>query len=289
MTMNIFMRAATAAVTALGLSMGAAAAADGEANPDTLRVALLPDENAATIIKRNQPLKDYLEAKLGKKVELVVTTDYSSMIEAMRFGRLELGYFGPLSYTMAKSKSDISAFAARLKGGSTTYKSVLIGNKEQGITSFDKIKGMHVAFGDTASTSSHLIPKKVLLDAGLKWDTDYRENFVGAHDAVAVAVQNGNAQAGGLSKPIFETLVSRGIISLDKVAVIEESPPFPQYPWAMRNNLDPELQSRIKQAFYDLDDKDVLKAFKVDGFAAIDDTDYNVVRDLASKLGLFKY
>ena len=32
------------------------------------------------------------------------------MIEAMRFGRLGVGYFGPLSYTLAKSKADIEPF-----------------------------------------------------------------------------------------------------------------------------------------------------------------------------------
>ena len=46
-----------------------------DADPDVLRVALLPDENAATIIKDNQPLKAYLERTLDKKIELVVTTD----------------------------------------------------------------------------------------------------------------------------------------------------------------------------------------------------------------------
>ena len=42
----------------------------------------MPDENASTILKNNEPLKAYLEQKLHKKIELVVTTDYSSMIEA---------------------------------------------------------------------------------------------------------------------------------------------------------------------------------------------------------------
>lgn len=49
----------------------------------------------------------YLEERLNKKIELLVTTDYSSMIEAMRFGRLELAYFGALSYVMAKQKAEI--------------------------------------------------------------------------------------------------------------------------------------------------------------------------------------
>src|SRR5205823_13290242 len=66
---------------ALGLGREALAA---DANPTVLKVALLPDENASELIKRNQPLKDYLESRLGKPIELIVTTEYSSMIEAMR-------------------------------------------------------------------------------------------------------------------------------------------------------------------------------------------------------------
>ena len=71
-------------------------------------------------------------------------------------------------------------------------------------------------FGDQASTSSHLIPKSMLAENGLKAGENYQEHFVGAHDAVAIAVQNGHAQAGGLSKPIFESLVQRGIIDAFK-------------------------------------------------------------------------
>ena len=275
--------AALIVAASLNLSVQAA-----DSDPDTLRVALLPDEDAATIIKQNQGLKDYLEAKLGKKVELVVTTDYSSMIEAMRFGRLELGYFGPLSYTLAKSKADIEPFAARMKKGSTTYHAVLIGNKAAGVLTPADVKGKEVAYGDIASTSSHLIPKKILLDNGLETKKDYKENFLGAHDAVAVAVQNGHAQAGGLSKPIFESLVERGIISLDKVKVLEVSPPYPQYPWAMRSDLKPELKDKIRNAFTSLKDKKVLKPFKAQGFGAMTDQHYDVIRDLSKKLKLTK-
>ncbi len=278
------LKAAFVAVSAVLFS--AAPAAAGESDPDTLRVALLPDENAATIIKQNEPLKAYLEETLGKKVELVVTTDYSSMIEAMRFGRLELAYFGPLSYTLAKRKSDIEAFAARMKDGETTYQAVLIGNIDNGIDEIEDIKGKDVAYGDTASTSSHLIPKSMLRDQGLTEGTDYKEHFTGAHDAVALAVQRGNAAAGGLSKPIFESLVEREIISPKKVVVLAESKPFPQYPWTMRSDLDPALKEKVRKAFYELNDPAILKPFKAEGFAPVADPDYDVVRDLQSKLGL---
>ena len=259
-------------------SIGAIAAPDP--NPDTLKVALLPDENAGTVIKNNQPLKDYLEETLGKKIELIVTTDYSSMIEAMRHGRIDLAYFGPLSYVLARQRSEIEPFVALKSKGSTTYQSVVIANAASGIKKIEDIKGKHMAFGDKASTSSHLIPKSVLAEEGLDAGRDYEEHFVGSHDAVAMAVQNGHAQAGGLSRPIFESLVERKIIDPAKVIVVEYSKPFPQYPWTMRSNLKPELKDKIRSAFLNLKDPAVLKPFKADGFETISDKDYDVVRNL---------
>jgi len=271
---------------AAGLAIAMNASAAPQPDPAILKVALLPDENASTVIKNNEPLKQYLEAKLGKKIELVVTTDYSSMIEAMRHGRLDLGYFGPLSYVLAKQKSDIEAFAAMDKKGSTTYNAVLIGNVEAGVDSYEKIVGTDVAFGDVASTSSHLIPKAMLAEHGLSQKGGYKEHFVGSHDAVAFAVQNGNAKAGGLSKPIFESLIARGVIDSKKVKVIDVSKPYPEYPWTMRSSLAPELKAKIKAAFYELKDPAVLKPFKADGFDPIDDAAYNPVRDLGRILNL---
>jgi phosphonate transport system substrate-binding protein len=270
----------------LTMTLAMVALAGKEADPKTLKVALLPDENASTVIKNNKPLKDYLESVLGKEVKLIVTTDYSSMIEAMRHGRIDLAYFGPLSYVMAKSKSDIEAFAAIVKKGSATYQGVVIGNAAAGIRTLADIKGKDMAYGDPASTSSHLIPKSILAAQGLKHGEDYNEHFLGAHDAVALTVQNGKAQAGGLSRPIFEALVEKGVIKADKVNVITYSKPFPQYPWTMRSDLSPGLKSKIKTAFYDAKDKSVLKPFKAQSFAPMEDKDYDVVRDLAKILNL---
>ncbi|MDO8891941.1 MAG: phosphate/phosphite/phosphonate ABC transporter substrate-binding protein [Sulfurimicrobium sp.] len=273
------------------LAFAATAHAAPNPDPQTLKVALLPDENASTIIKNNQGLKDYLEAQLGKKVELIVTTDYSSMIEAMRHGRLDLAYFGPLSYVLARQKSEIEPFVALKTKGSTTYQSVLIANSASGVNAIGDIKSKNMAYGDKVSTSSHLIPKSVLAEQGLDAGRDYQEHFVGSHDAVALAVQNGHAQAGGLSRPIFESLVERKMVSLDKVKVLEYSKPFPQYPWTMRSNLKPELKEKIRNAFLNLKDPAVLKAFKAEGFEAITDKDYDVVRNLGHllKIDLAKF
>jgi len=276
-------------IAALTFAAGAHAAPNPD--PQTLKVALLPDENASTIIKNNQPLKDYLEKTLGKKIELIVTTDYSSMIEAMRHGRLDLAYFGPLSYVLARQKSEIEPFVALKTKGSTTYQSVVIANSAAGVSRIEDIKGKNMAYGDKVSTSSHLIPKSVLAEKGLEVGRDYKEHFVGSHDAVAIAVQNGHAQAGGLSRPIFESLVERKMVSLDKVKVLEYSKPFPQYPWTLRSNLKPELKAKIRAAFLNLKEPAVLKAFKAEGFDAVTDQQYDVVRNLGHllKIDLAKF
>lgn len=281
-------------IASLFLATPLAQAADH--NPDTLKVALLPDENAATVIQDNKGLADYLEAKLGKEIELIVTTDYSSMIEAMRFGRIDLAYFGPASYTIAKDKMkggelDIEPFAARVKGGSTTYQSVLIANADSGIETIEDIKdsGIELAYGDQASTSSHFAPKYMLLKAGIAVDTDYNQNFLGAHDAVAVNVQRGNAKVGGLSRPILESLIEKGTIDAGKIRILGYSDPIPQYPWVLRTDLNEDLITTIKAAFYSLekgtpDGDAVLKPFKSDGFAAITDKDYDIIRDIRTNV-----
>ena len=219
-------------------------------DPAKLRVALLPDENAATLIQNAQPLKAHLEKSLKKEIELIVTTDYSSMIEAMRFGRIEIAYFGPFSYVLAKSRApEIEPFAVGIERGSPTYNSVVIAHVGGPVSVLADIRGKDFGFGDQASTSSHLIPRALLLKHGLDGGKDYRPIHLGAHDAVARAVQNGQVPAGALSKAIFEMLIERKTIDGDKVKVIMVSEPIPNYPMVMQGNLAPPLKEAVRKAF----------------------------------------
>jgi phosphonate transport system substrate-binding protein len=256
-------------------------------DPSRLRVALLPDENAATIIQNAQPLKEYLEKTLSKQIELMVTTDYSSMIEAMRFGRIEVAYFGPLSYVLAKSRApDIGPFAVGIERGSPTYNGVLIATAGGPVRTVEDIKGKSFGFGDQASTSSHLIPRAFLAKRGLVAGRDYQAVHVGTHDAVARAVQNGQLPAGGLSKAILDNLTQRGTVDKTKIVEIGLSDPIPNYPMVMQGNLAPALKDAIRKAFIDMKDEAILKAFRVQGFAPTDDKAYDVLRETAKVLEL---
>ena len=256
-------------------------------DPARLRVALLPDENAATLIQNAQPLKQYLEATLKKEIELIVTTDYSSMIEAMRFGRIEVAYFGPFSYVLAKSKAPmIEPFAVGVEKGSPTYNSILIATAGGPVKSVADIRGKPFAFGDQASTSSHLAPRAHLLKQGLEGDKDYKVVHLGTHDGVARAVQAGQVPAGALSEPIYRSLVERKVIDPARVVQIDLSAPIPNYPMTMQGNLAPALKQAIRNAFLNIKDKEVLKSFRVEGFAATDDKAYDVLRETATILKL---
>lgn len=280
-------RLAVVSLALAALACAISAQAQGR-DPSRLRVALLPDENASTLIQNAQPLKVYLEQALKKDVELVVTTDYSSMIEAMRFGRIEVAYFGPFSYVLAKSKAPtIEPFAVGVERGSPTYQSVLIATAGGPVKTLEDIRGKAFGFGDQASTSSHLAPRAHLLKkAKLDGEKDYRVVHLGTHDAVARAVQAGQVPAGALSKPILDNLVKRGTIDASRIVELDLSAPIPNYPVVLQGNLAPALKQGIRDAFLNMKDKEVLKAFRVEAFASTTDAAYDVLRDTASVLKL---
>ncbi|MFY7782161.1 MAG: PhnD/SsuA/transferrin family substrate-binding protein, partial [Tagaea sp.] len=64
------------------------------------------------------------------------------------------------------------------------------------------------------------------------------------------------------------------------------SDPIPNYPMVMQGNLVPALKDAIRTAFLDLKDEQVLRAFRVQGFAATDDKAYDVLRETARVLQL---
>ena len=274
------------AATGLCSLAGPAFAAD-KTNPDKLRIALLPDENASTIIQNAQPLKKYLEETLKKPIEIIVTTDYSSMIEAMRFGRIEVGYFGPFSYVLAKSKApEIEPFGVGVEKGKPNYQSILIATADGPVRELADIRGKPFAFGDRASTSSHLAPRALLAKQGLIGDSDYKVVHLGQHDAVARAVAAGQVPAGALSESIYRVLVETRKIDPAKLRQLALSEPIPNYPMTVQGFLKPELKDAIKRAFLDLKDPVILKLFRVEAIAAATDKDYDVLRDMAKVLQL---
>ena len=56
----------------------------------------------------------------------------------------------------------------------------------------------------------------------------------------------------------------------------------------MQSYLKPELKEKIKKAFINLKDEKVLKSFKAEGFGAVTDADFDIIRKTAKMLKLMK-
>ena len=76
-------------------------------------IGLLPTESAPTVIRLNEPLRAYLESRLEMPVEMVVGADYAATGEALRFGRLDIAYLGPVTYILQSRRAGLQLLPAR--------------------------------------------------------------------------------------------------------------------------------------------------------------------------------
>jgi phosphonate transport system substrate-binding protein len=116
----------------LGLSLAAALAlaacgqkpAPTEA-PKEIVFSILSAENQASSGPLWQPLLDDMSAQIGVKVKPYFATNYTSLIEAMRFKQVQVGWFSALTSLEAINRSDGEVLGRIVNtGGSDTYTSV---------------------------------------------------------------------------------------------------------------------------------------------------------------------
>ncbi len=257
----------------------AASPARAQTRPDKLIVGLLPGESAPTVMRLNEPMRAYLEKRLGLPVELVVGANYAATGEALRFGRLDVAFLGPVTYILQSRRTKLEPFARPTHAAvGPTFQAVVIVPKDSPAKTLADLKGQEVAFGDPASTSGTWVPRYQLLEAGLVSGRDYTLRVLGAHDAVALAVANRKVAAGGLSMPVYERLIKEGKIDGDAVRVLAPSPAIPEYMWTFREGLDPAFKEEIRQAFISVSDPEALKVFRAEAFIPCVDADVDRVR-----------
>ncbi|MDS4011570.1 MAG: phosphate/phosphite/phosphonate ABC transporter substrate-binding protein [Defluviicoccus sp.] len=265
---------AMSALIATGASTGQA-----EARPDKLTIGLLPGESAPTVMRINEPLRAYLQTRLGLPVEIVVGANYAATGEALRFGRLDIAYLGPVTYILQSRRAKLEPFARPTHADvGPTFQAVVIVPADSSAQTLADLKGTEVAFGDPASTSGTWVPRYMLLEAGLVSGRDYTLRVLGAHDAVAMAVANRKADAGGLSMPIYNRLIREQKLDPATVRVLADSPPIPEYMWTFREGLEPAFKEEIRQAFLDVTDPAALQVFRAVAFIPAVDSDVDRVR-----------
>ncbi len=274
-----------AAAAVLG-GCGGGGSASGD---EPLRVGLIPNENPEEVEAQYQPLEDYLKKELGREVELSVPTTYNAVVEAMVSGKLDLAYFGGLTYVQARQRADVHPLFTEVnpRTGTTKYRSVIIVPADSGVEKVEDLRGKDFAFGSVSSTSGSLYPSIMLNQAGIDYRTDLGEVvYTGGHDTTAQAVANGRVAAGGLEDRILYGLQEEGIIGKDKVRVIGKSAPIEGYPWVVRDALPDRDEEALTDAFLGIDDPELLDLLRAEDYQRVRAGDYDYVEEQARKLGL---
>ena len=256
-----------------------------------IKIGMIPDAGATQVsIEEKAPLRNYLSRALGQPVELVIPTSYNATVEAIGNGSLDFAYFGGLTYCKAHVRFGVTPLVQR--DIDQHFHSLLITQTNSPIHSLTDLRGKRMAFGDINSTSGHLFPVKAMLAAGVDPEKDLKwQRFTGSHPATLQAVATGAADAGSLDETVFKTMVADGKIDGSKVRVFYTTPEFPDYVWAARKGIDPDLQERFSQAFLKLDsakDGEILKILRGEHFVRAEDSEYVEMRQLAVGLGLME-
>lgn len=276
---------------ALVLTLTGFPAAGGE-TPPVLRVSAIPDENPSELQRIYQPFADYLARELGMKVRFVPVVDYAATVEGLAAGKLDLVWYGGFTSVQAVRRTGGRATRLVMRREDAEFRSVFVARRDSGITSLADLKGKTFAFGSVSSTSGHLMPRYFLLKNGIVPERDFaRFSFSGAHDATALWVESGKVDGGALNFLVWDKLVKEKRVDTAKVVVFWTTPPYVDYVWTVRGDLDRGLQERIASAFLQLryDDPEqrrLLDLHRTKGYIRAHDEEWKGIEEAAIAAGL---
>src|SRR5581483_10470963 len=117
------------------------------------------------------------------------------------------------------------------------------------------LKGKKFAFVDPVSTSGYIYPAALLLKNGIDPKKDLNATFAGGHDAAALAVYQGSADAAATFEDAPAQLLASKFPDIDqKLKVIAKTDPIPNDTIAFRKDLDPGVAAKLKAALKQMAD-----------------------------------
>ncbi len=268
-----------------------------DALPETLRVGLIPniapDKQRATYA----PFGEELGRRLGVEVELFVAPSYAGVVTALAAGQLDIAYLGGLTYAQAEKQVELTPLVTEVDrdtGTSRYLSAIVVPAASAAQTPEDVVAaGGSVAFGDPSSTSGSLYPRLMIEAAGATCSATSLEScpplssvsFTGGHDATALAVAGGRADAGGLELRVLRRIESQNVVPPGALRVVQTREVM-GYPWVGRTALGAEPLDQVRQAFLGLTDPKLLDLLRAKSYVAVTPGDYDEVRREAARLGL---
>ena len=279
------------ALAAVFLFCAAAAAAAPERTPPSgpaasiappLVFVILPVENPSVVYEKFLPLKDYLEKAISRTIVLRIARDYQEAIHEIGTGDAHLAYLDPSAYCEARFLHRVIPLAKTIRNGSPTYRSVIVARSDSGIRKIIEAKNKRAAFGNNSSSSSYLIPAVMFKEVGISLSDFATVDNLEQEDRIALSVLAKRHDIGGMSERVARKYQGDGL------SIINVSEPIPQYTLTASPGLPATLQESIRSALLSVGkDRDpaLIAAMKdIDGFAPVEDREFDVVRVMIRNL-----
>jgi phosphonate transport system substrate-binding protein len=257
-----------------------------------INFGIIATDSASTQRERWEPFFRDMEKKTGLTIKSFYAPDYAGVIEAMRFNKVQVAWYGNKSAMEAVDRANGEVFAQVMYAdGTFGYHGLLIAHKDSPYNSLDDVfkngKNIHFSIGDPNSTSGFLVPSYYVF---AKNNVDHRTAFKtvrnashGANIQAVLAKQvdvatNNTEDMGKLesSKPELHS----------QLKVLWKSPLIPSDPFVYRKDLDPATKAKVRDfvlgyAKTDPNEKAILKAiYNYGGFRASSNDQLVPIRQL---------
>lgn len=250
-----------------------------------IKVGVVPIEAPADMYRKFTSLAEYLTRETGKKVEIRVAHDYETSVEELAQGVTHMCFMTPTTYIEAKQYPGVDLLAVALRDGKPFHRSVIITGEDSGVKQVKDIKGKSFAFGNKHSTSSHIVPRAMLLEEGVTLADLSYFNYLGHHNEVVEAVLKGEFDAGGVSEYVAKKYKDQGI------KVVKVSDDIPEFNFCAGSAMTEEERQTVKAALLKLSNKtpegaQILSAIdkSYTGFQEASDKDFEGIRQMVSKV-----
>jgi phosphonate transport system substrate-binding protein len=241
-------RLALTALAALALGAGAVRAE----TPSEINFGIISTESTQSLKSEWTPFLADMEKATGLKVNAFYASDYAGVIEAMRFNKVQIAWYGNASAVQAVDRADGEVFVQKTYAdGTRGYYSLLIANTKSPIKTLDDVikepGKLTFGNGDPNSTSGFLMPGYY---AWAKNGIDIRKHFTrivnANHETNLMAVAN---QQVDVATNNTEDLAKFQKAQPEKAALIREiwrSPLIPADPIVWRKDLDDGVKQKVK-------------------------------------------
>ncbi|MGP9791805.1 phosphate/phosphite/phosphonate ABC transporter substrate-binding protein [Roseinatronobacter sp. NSM] len=221
-------------------------------DPPVLVFAYTPVEDPAVYEDVWAEFIDHLSDATGKPVQFFPVQSNAAQLEAMRAGRLHIAAVNTGGNPIAVACAGFRPFAMMAaEDGSFGYEMEIVTYPGSGIEALADLDGRQLAFTSETSNSGFKAPQALLeSEFGLVVEENYTPAFSGGHDNSILGVANQDYDAAAIANSVLTRMEARGVVSRDDLVTIYKSDTFPTSGYGTVYNLHPELQEKIRDAFF---------------------------------------